>query len=59
MPKLGSRFYRAKQVSMPQPGRCQGFGGAITQIVVFRAIELKPLSSVQLACNREAFSIFV
>jgi hypothetical protein len=41
--------YRAKQVSMPQPGRCQGFGGAITQIVVFRAIELKSLLPVQLA----------
>jgi len=40
--------YRAKQVSMPQPGRCQGFGEAITQIVIFRAIELKPLSPVQL-----------
>jgi hypothetical protein len=52
-------LYRAKQVSMPQPGRCQGFGAAITQIVVFRAIELKSLLPVQLACNREAFSIFV
>jgi hypothetical protein len=38
--------YRAKQVSMSQPGRCQGFGGATTQIVVFRAIELKPLSPI-------------
>jgi len=38
--------YRAKQVSMSQPGRCQGFGGATTQIVVFRAIELKPLLPV-------------
>jgi len=45
----GSDRYRAKQVSMPQPGRCQGFGGAITQIVVFRAIKLKPLSPIQLA----------
>ncbi len=53
------RNYRAKQVSMPQPGRCQGFGGTITQIVVFRAIELKPLSPIQLACNREAFSISI
>jgi hypothetical protein len=41
--------YRAKQVSMSQPGRCQGFGEAITQIVIFRAIKLKPLLSVQLA----------
>jgi len=41
---------------MSQLGRCQGFEYAITQIVVFRAIELKPLLFVQLACNREAFS---
>jgi len=34
---------------MPQPGRCQGFGETITQIIVFRAIELKPLLSIQLA----------
>jgi len=53
------RSYRAKQVSMPQLGRCQGFGGAITQIVVFRAIELKPLSPIQLACNCKAFSISI
>jgi dihydroxyacid dehydratase/phosphogluconate dehydratase len=39
-------LYRAKQVSMPQPGRCQGFGGATTQIVVFRAIKLKSLLSI-------------
>jgi len=44
---------------MPQLGRCQGFDETITQIVIFRAIELKPLSPVQLACNREAFNIFV
>jgi len=44
---------------MPQPGRCQGFGGATTQIVIFRAIELKPLPPIQLACNREAFSISI
>jgi len=37
------------QVSMPQPARCQGFGGVTTQIMVFRAIELKPLPLVQLA----------
>jgi len=41
--------YRAKQVSMSQPGRCQGFDEIITQIVVFRAIELKSLLLVQLA----------
>jgi len=56
---VGLRVYRAKQVSMSQPGRCQGFGEATTQIVVFRAIELKPLPPVQLACNREAFSISI
>jgi len=56
---LPQKYYRAKQVSMPQPGRCQGFGGVTTQIVVFRAIELKSLSSIQLACNREAFSISI
>jgi hypothetical protein len=44
---------------MPQPGRCQGFNRVITQIVVFRAIELKPLLSIQLACNRKAFSISI
>ena len=44
---------------MPQPGRCQGFGETTTQIVIFRAIELKPLSPIQLACNREAFSISI
>jgi len=44
-----SDHYRAKQVSMPQPGRCQGFGEVITQIVIFRAIELKSFSSIQLA----------
>ena len=44
---------------MPQPGRCQDFDEATTQIVIFRAIELKPLSPVQLACNREAFSISI
>jgi len=38
--------YRAKQVSMSQPGRCQGFGKTITQIVVFRATELKSLLSI-------------
>jgi len=41
--------YRAKQVSMSQSGRCQGFDEIITQIVIFRAIELKSLSSIQLA----------
>jgi len=51
--------YRTKQVSMSQPGRCQGFDGATIQIVVFRAIELKSLLSIQLACNRKAFSIFI
>jgi len=56
---LWKSLYRAKQVSMPQPGRCQDFGGATTQIVVFRAIELKSLSPVQLACNREAFNISI
>jgi len=40
--------YRAKQVSMPQPGGCQDFGGPTTQIMVFRAIELKPSSPVEL-----------
>jgi len=44
---------------MSQPRGRQVFGGAITQIVVFRAIELKPLLPVQLACNREAFSISI
>jgi len=44
---------------MSQPRGRQVFGGTITQIVVFRAIELKPLLFVQLACNREAFSISI
>jgi len=48
VPPVQQIGYRAKQVSMPQSGRCQGFGGATTQIVVFRAIELKPLLPVQL-----------
>ncbi len=38
--------YGAKQVSVPQPGRRQSFDGHITQIMVFRAIELKSLLSV-------------
>ncbi len=42
-------LYRAEQVSMPQPRGRQVFGGPITQIMVFRAIQLKPLLSVQLA----------
>jgi len=37
------------QISMSQPARCQGFGGIITQIIVFRAIKLKSLLSIQLA----------
>jgi len=39
-------YYRAKQVSMSQPGRCQGFDEIITQIVIFRAIKLKSLLSI-------------
>jgi len=49
--------YRAKLVSWPQPGRRQGFGDPTTQMMVFRAIQLKPLSPIQLTCNFEAFSI--
>jgi len=51
--------YRAKQISAPRPKRRQGFGGPTTQIMVFRAIELKPLSSIQLICNCKVFSIYI
>ena len=52
-------MYRAEQVSMPQPRGRQVFGGPITQIMVFRAIQLKSLLPVQLTCNRKVFSRFV
>ncbi len=46
-PRAGE--YRAEQVSMPQSQGRQDFGDFITQIMVFRAIEFKPLPSIQLA----------
>jgi len=51
------RVYRAKLVSWSQPGRRQVFGDPTTQIMVFRAIQLKPLLPVQLICNCKVFSI--
>jgi hypothetical protein len=45
---------------MPQPrGLRQVFGGPTTQIMVFRAIQLKPLPPIQLIYNRKAFSISI
>jgi hypothetical protein len=41
--------YRAEQVSMSQPRGRQVFGGPTIQIMVFRAIQLKPLLPVQLS----------
>ncbi len=52
-------YYRAEQVSMSQPRGRQVFGGPITQIMIFRAIQLKSLSPIQLTCNREVFNKFV